>query len=55
MKRNLIDTFVLIIHPLVLGQGRRMFDDQHGNLAKFKLSESIPTTTGCIIATYTLA
>jgi dihydrofolate reductase len=55
MKRNLIDTFVLIIHPLVLGQGRRMFDDQHGNLAKFKLSESLPTTTGCIIATYELA
>ena len=55
MKRNLIDTFVLIIHPLVLGQGRRMFDDQHGTLAKFKLSESLPTTTGCLITTYELA
>jgi len=54
MKRDLIDTFVLIIHPLVLGQGRRMFDD-HGNLAKFRLTESLPTTTGCIIATYDLA
>jgi dihydrofolate reductase len=55
MTRDLIDRFVLIIHPLVLGQGRRMFDDHHGHLAKFRLSDSTPTTTGCIIATYDLA
>lgn len=51
MTRDLIDRFVLIIHPLVLGQGRRMFADR-GGLTKFTLSDCTPTTTGCIIATY---
>src|SRR5260370_24411840 len=27
MRRNLIDEFVLLIHPLVLGSGRRLFSD----------------------------
>ena len=51
MARNLIDEFVLMIHPLVLGSGRRLFAD-HGTYAAFELTESIPTTTGVQIATY---
>jgi dihydrofolate reductase len=51
MRRQLIDEMVLIIHPLVLGTGRRMFGDD-GTFAKFRLVESVPTTTGAIIATY---
>jgi dihydrofolate reductase len=54
MRRNLIDRFILVIHPLVLGSGRRMFDDG-GAFAKFRLAESVPTTTGAIVATYELA
>ena len=54
VRRNLIDQFVLLIHPLILGAGQRMFGDD-GTLAKFKLVESVPTTTGVIIATYELA
>jgi len=54
VRRNLIDQFVLLIHPLILGAGQRMFGDD-GTLAKFKLAESVPTTTGVIIATYDLA
>jgi dihydrofolate reductase len=54
MRRQLIDEMVLIIHPLVLGSGRRMFGDD-GAFAKFRLVESVPTTTGAIIATYQLA
>ena len=54
MRRNLIDRFQLLIHPLVLGSGRRMFGDD-GTFAKFRLVESVPTTTGVIIATYDLA
>ena len=54
MRRNLIDSFVLLIHPLVLGSGRRMFADD-GTMAKFRLVNSVPTTTGVIIATYELA
>ena len=51
VRSNLIDQFILLIHPLVLGSGQRMFGDD-GTLAKFKLAESVPTTTGVIIATY---
>jgi dihydrofolate reductase len=51
VRRGLIDRFVLLIHPLVLGSGRRMFADD-GTVAKFRLVESVPTTTGVIIATY---
>ena len=54
MRRNLIDQFILLIHPLVLGSGRRMFSGD-GTLAKFRLASSTPTTTGVIIATYELA
>jgi dihydrofolate reductase len=54
LRRDLIDEMVLLIHPLVLGAGRHMFADD-GTLARFELAESLPTTTGVIIATYRLA
>ena len=53
MRENLIDEYVLMIHPLVLGEGIRMFPND-GALAKLKLVKSVPTTTGVIIATYQL-
>jgi dihydrofolate reductase len=51
MKRNLIDQYVLMIHPLVLGSGRRLFADD-GTFATLKLTDSLTTTTGVVIATY---
>ena len=51
MQRGLIDEFRLMIHPIVLGKGRRMFADE-GALAKLRLAESITTTTGVVIARY---
>jgi dihydrofolate reductase len=51
MERNLIDRYVLMIHPLVLGSGRRLFADG-GSFAALELSESVATTTGVLIATY---
>ena len=51
LKKNLIDQFILSIHPLVLGTGHRMFGDD-GTFAKFKMTRSVPTTTGVIIAFY---
>jgi dihydrofolate reductase len=51
MPHGLIDEYVLLIHPLVLGSGRRLFPDQ-GTVAKLRLIEAKPTTTGVIIATY---
>jgi dihydrofolate reductase len=51
MNRNLIDKYVLMIHPLVLGSGRRLFADG-GTFATLKLIDSTTTTTGVVIATY---
>jgi dihydrofolate reductase len=51
IPRNLIDEYTLLIHPLVLGTGFRMFPDSE-TVAKLKLGKSVPTTTGVIIATY---
>jgi len=51
MPRGLIDEFVLRIHPLVLGTGRRLFADG-GTYATLRLADSTVTTTGVIIATY---
>jgi dihydrofolate reductase len=50
MKRNLIDEFVLQIHPLVLGSGRRLFNG--GCATPLKLVDSTTTTKGVVIATY---
>jgi dihydrofolate reductase len=51
MRRNLIDEFVLPIHPLVLGSGRRLFPDG-GARASLQLVDAKPTPTGVVIATY---
>jgi dihydrofolate reductase len=50
-RRDLVDEYVLLIHPLVLGTGRRLFPDG-GGLATLRLTGSTATTTGVLIATY---
>ncbi|HEX6578568.1 MAG TPA: dihydrofolate reductase family protein [Jiangellaceae bacterium] len=52
IRRGLVDAYMLLIHPLVLGSGRRLFPDD-GSLARLRLVDSVTTTTtGVIIATY---
>jgi len=47
---RLIDSYILQIHPIVLGSGTRLFGAaDRVNLA---LKRSIPTTTGVLIAQY---
>lgn len=50
MRRNLVDEYVLLIHPLVLGSGQRLFT----NVDSFplRLVASKTTNTGVVIATY---
>jgi dihydrofolate reductase len=51
LKNDLVDELCLKIHPLILGKGKKLFDN--GAIpASFKLSESSITTTGVIIANY---
>jgi dihydrofolate reductase len=51
MRHNLVDTYLLMIHPVVLGTGRRLFPDG-GVPADLRLTDSIITSTGVVIATY---
>jgi dihydrofolate reductase len=51
MRHHLVDEFMLIIHPLVLGSGRRLFTDE-GAYARLDLIAAKSTPTGVIIATY---
>jgi dihydrofolate reductase len=51
MPHNLIDEYLLLIHPIVLGSGRRLFRDG-GPPAGLRLVESLTTTTGVVIARY---
>jgi dihydrofolate reductase len=50
VPEGLVDTFVLLIHPLVLGSGQRLFE--HGlPRTPFELVDTKTSTTGVIIAT----
>jgi dihydrofolate reductase len=46
-----IDEFVLLIHPLVLGTGTRLFSEA-GPLVKLALVNSTTTPNGVVISTY---
>jgi len=51
MRRNLIDRYELLIHPLVLGSGRRLFSAGGPSVA-LRLVDTKTTITGVVIATY---
>jgi dihydrofolate reductase len=51
MRHDLIDEYLLLIHPLVLGAGRRLFWDGVPP-ASLRLVDSTVSTTGVLIATY---
>ncbi len=51
MRRNLVDSYVFLIHPLVLGSGRRLFIDGD-TFTALRLVNTKTTSTGVVIATY---
>jgi dihydrofolate reductase len=51
IEHDLVDEFRLMIDPLVLGGGKRLFPDD-GALRLLRLVDSQATTTGAILATY---
>jgi dihydrofolate reductase len=51
MRHGLVDEYVLLIHPLVLGSGRRLFADGLPPAA-LNLVHNRTTTTGVVVATY---
>jgi dihydrofolate reductase len=50
-ERDLVDEFRVMIDPVVVGGGKRLFRDD-GGLRPLRLVDSQVTTTGVIIATY---
>jgi dihydrofolate reductase len=51
MQHGLVDEYRLMIHPVVVGGGKRLFRDG-GELMALRLVDSKITTTGVVIATY---
>ena len=51
MRSHLVDEWVLLVHPLVLGSGTRLFRDGGPNEA-LRLVDTKTTTKGVVIATY---
>jgi len=47
---GLVDEYILLIHPIVLGSGTKLFGP--GERTNLSLQRTIPTTTGVIIAQY---
>jgi dihydrofolate reductase len=50
MAADLIDEYLLMIHPLVLGAGRRLFPA--GVYVPLRLTDSATTAAGVVLATY---
>lgn len=54
MKHDLVDELWLKIYPVTLGEGKKLFDS--GTMpAAFKLTESLVTPSGVIVANYSRA
>jgi dihydrofolate reductase len=51
MEADLIDSFRLFVHPLVLGSGRALFPPS-ARRCKLRLLDSVPTTTGVLMLSY---
>ena len=51
LPHGLIDEYLLMIHPIVLGSGMRLFEPEN-RVMELRLVDSTPTTTGVILATY---
>jgi dihydrofolate reductase len=51
MQHGLVDELRLLIDPVLVGGGKRLFRDD-GALRRFRLADSTVTSTGAIIATY---
>ncbi len=50
IRHELVDRYILLLHPLLLGSGKRLFPERHH--ARLDLVDVTPTTTGVLIAAY---
>jgi dihydrofolate reductase len=50
-EHDLVDEYLILIHPLLLGSGTRLFAE-NGPRRVLRLTDTVITTTGVLIATY---
>lgn len=51
LQRDLLDELTLMVHPVVVGRGKRLFDGG-GDLKRLRLASSRTTSSGVAILTY---
>jgi dihydrofolate reductase len=51
LQKDLLDELTLMVHPVVVGSGKRLFKDG-GDLKRLKLAATKTTSTGVAILTY---
>jgi dihydrofolate reductase len=51
IANDLVDTYRIMLHPLVLGTGKRLFRE-HPHPQRLRLTGCTPTTTGVVLLTY---
>lgn len=51
IAKELVDTYRIMLHPLVLGTGKRLFRE-YPHPVRLRLTGCTPTTTGVLILTY---
>ncbi|MGH9893499.1 MAG: dihydrofolate reductase family protein, partial [bacterium] len=52
LDQDLLDELVLLIHPVIAGEGRKKLFADDTKLKKLELVSARPTSSGVVIATY---